>query len=230
MKPGWRGQYLRYKAYLLNTATQYKQRQDIRAYIEILLSLGTVTVFSIFALRPTLITIAGLIKDIESKKETISVMDKKIDDLAKAKDVYDSQLANTVLLKSAIPSESNPDELLRQIEGLASKNQVEIISSSIGESFLVGKGVPSAEGKKRKETDTLPTGANGLDFTVNLSGDYLLLAAFIKDMERMRRPVKIDNLAFSQKTDKIDSVLTLQITGRVTYVSQTASSTDTSLR
>jgi hypothetical protein len=39
MNPGWRGNYFRYKSYFLNVMGQYRERADIKAYIEILLSL-----------------------------------------------------------------------------------------------------------------------------------------------------------------------------------------------
>ena len=231
MKPGWRGQYLRYKAYLLNTATQYKKRDDIRAYLEILLSLATVSVFAVFALRPTLLTIAELVKEIESKKETIAVMDQKIDDLTKARGVYNFQKDNVLILKSAIPDEPAADQLLRQIEGLSSKHQSTILEVTIDNAFVVGSGTSTKKGRKSKETKPLPGGTNSLSLLVGATGDYLSLANFVKDLEYMRRPVIIDSLIFSQKIDKQDiSKLTLTIGGRVPYIAKTDSTTNTPQR
>ena len=56
----------------------YEDREDIRVFIELLLTLVAVFVFSVFAIRPTLNTIGGLTQEISSKKETIDIMDKKI--------------------------------------------------------------------------------------------------------------------------------------------------------
>ena len=81
MNQSWRREYLRYKSYFLNVMGRYKERADVKVYLEILLSLATISVFAIFALRPTILTIAGLLKEIETKKETLAKMDEKISNL-----------------------------------------------------------------------------------------------------------------------------------------------------
>src|SRR3989304_7020767 len=133
MDTGWRKNYLRYKSFFLNILTQYRERSDWKAYLEILLSLTTVSIFSIFALRPTILTIAELIRQIEEKKDTVSQMDAKIQNLSKAQTLYDRQRPNIIpLTETAIPKNSNSDIFARQIEGLSSSNQVGISLLSLG--------------------------------------------------------------------------------------------------
>jgi len=72
MAPAWRNSYLRHKTYFLNISSQYSKKQDVRMFMELLLSLATVSLFAVFAIRPTLITIAELYKEIQGKKTTVA--------------------------------------------------------------------------------------------------------------------------------------------------------------
>ncbi len=78
MALGWRKDYLRYRSYFLNVLNLYKRKEDLRMFLEIMLSLSAISFFSIFALRPTFLTIATLLKEINAKKGTIITMDTKI--------------------------------------------------------------------------------------------------------------------------------------------------------
>lgn len=218
MNPGWREQYLRYKAYLLNTAAQYRQRRDIRAYLEILLSLATVSIFSIFALRPTLITIAELLKDIESKEKTIATMDTKIENLANAKSLYQSQGRNIALLNSSIPNGASPETLVRQLEGITARYSVNVRSASVGNAPLSGAGNNSDS--SNSNNDEFPEGSNVLSFSVNVDGDYQLLADFLEGLENLRRPVKIDRIIFASRDGQEGNTLTLTVTSRTPYIDE----------
>ena len=133
MNPSWRKNYLRYKTYFLNVVARYKEREDVKVYLEILLSLLTISVFAVFALRPTLITIAQLIKDIQGKKETVAKMDEKIGKINKAKVLYDSEKERIALLDTAIPAKPQAEVFIRQIEGLVGKD------NTLLDSFQTGK-------------------------------------------------------------------------------------------
>ena len=124
MQENWRQQYLRYKSYLLNTVDRYKERTDTRIYLEILLSLITISIFSIFALRPTLLTIAELIKEIEAKEQLVDKLDNKIETITSAQILYDRESSNIQLLKKAIPKKPEIDTAIYQLEGLIEKNNL----------------------------------------------------------------------------------------------------------
>ena len=62
MATGWRGQYIRYRGFFLNIVDLYKKRADLRAFLEVILSISTVTIFLLFALKPTMLTIVSFVK------------------------------------------------------------------------------------------------------------------------------------------------------------------------
>ncbi|MEJ2441504.1 MAG: hypothetical protein P8Y06_01110, partial [Patescibacteria group bacterium] len=91
MALGWRKDYLRYRSYFLNIVGVYKQRKDLRMFLELLLTLVTVSFFAAFALRPTLLTIIELLKEIDTKEETLTKMSTKIQEIRKKLDKLEKE-------------------------------------------------------------------------------------------------------------------------------------------
>ena len=69
MAGGWKTDYARYRGYFQNAITAAQKKQDLKMFLEILLTLSTIIIFISLALRPTLITISELVRDIDSKEE-----------------------------------------------------------------------------------------------------------------------------------------------------------------
>lgn len=213
MNPGWRKNYLRYRSFFLNIANQYRERADIKVYLEILLSLATITIFSVFALRPTLLTIAALLKEIETKKETLTQIDSKIQKLSQAQSINDQQRKNLLLLNSAVPDKAEPDVFVRQIEAILSKNSLTATRINLGEGvILADSNTRSASDKAQELTFSIQT---RLDIK-----DYLLSQNVISDLENLRIPVKIGNISFSLEEDKETGTkyVTLIISGVIPYL------------
>ena len=84
MALGWRGSYSRYKEFFLNITALYKKKAELRAFLEIILSLSTIIIFLLFALKPTVITIVSLLQQIREKQDTLSGLTQKVSDLQKA--------------------------------------------------------------------------------------------------------------------------------------------------
>ena len=77
-----------------------------RVSIELFLSIFTVIFFAVFAIRPTLLTIADLIKEIEDKEDLIVQLDRKIASLSSAETEYRKFYYQLGLLDEAIPKHS----------------------------------------------------------------------------------------------------------------------------
>jgi hypothetical protein len=220
MHPGWRRNYLRYKSYFLNVAGQYRERADVKVYLEILLSLATVTIFSIFALRPTLLTIAELIKEIETKEGTIAVIDSKIQDLSKAQLLNDQQRANISLLQIAIPKEPYPDIFARQVEVLTQKHQTPLSSFTIGKTLILGE---STIAEKAPTTTVSESSSEELGFSmqtkVNIT-NFTSSSNLFGEIEKLRRPVGINSFTFSSAEDKEggEKILLFTITGYLPFL------------
>ena len=217
MAVGWRGSYLRYREYFLNIANLYKQRADLRAFLEIILSLSTITIFLLFALKPTALTIISLTQEIREKKQTVAELDKKISDLKIATSVFAQNQAFIPDINAAIGTIANPEVFAKQVQGLASKNGVSIQGMSIGQITLVGK---DAGTKKSSETKPLPEGAREMQVSVSVKGDYIALLSFIKDLQNLRLANKVDILGISASTTESGRVIVAVISGRVPFLGQ----------
>lgn len=215
MALGWRSQYTRYKEFFLSIISLYRKRQDLQMFLEILLSLAATTFFVVFALRPTLITVSQLVKDIRNKEEIISQMDQKITNLKEARQVYDQESARIFLVNEAVPENPSPEIMSRQFEGVTQKFALNLIGVSIEQVQIVGSEKPSG----KSALGPLPEGAKEMAFTLTTSASsYTNVLPFMFDLEQLRRPVKIDSLGISSIEDDTGAVsLVILITGRVPY-------------
>lgn len=214
MGPNWKKNITRYQNYFLYIRTFYNKRPDIKMFLEIFLSLGTIALFSLLALRPTLLTIAGLLTEIKEKKEILSQMDKKIRDLDTAQNVYQNNSNNISLLSIAVPSQPQPEKITRQVEGLAKKYNLGLTGMSVGETYLVG----SKQSKKMDKTLTpLPSGAEGLEISVNVSGAYQGILEFLKALEKLRMPILTDATTIASVKSETVQNLILTVAGRSVY-------------
>ena len=214
---GWRKSYARYKGFFLDIIDAYKQRQDLKMFIEVLLTLAAISLLLVFALRPTMLTIISLVKEIKGKQETIAKMDVKIENLRKAQSLVSSEHDSLVLLDDAIPIEPQPDSFIRQVQGFASTNSSQIKNISVDETTLKGT-VKKVQAKK--EEGSLPSEASGISFSAGFSGKYEDLASFLEKLESLRRPLKINSVSLNKTkdTEKTEDEINFNIAGEVPYL------------
>lgn len=214
MALSWQKNYLRYKPFFNNIYRVYQTRTDIKMYLEILLSLTTIAIFAMFALRPTALTVTQLLEEIKTKEEVEAKMDKKIADLSVAQNIFRKESERIKLLNQALPDIPTPESFTRQIEGLSSKDNVELKNIAIGDVVLVGEVKKTAADA---EFAPLPQGAQGISFSLSATGGYQELENFLKDLENLRRPLKVDYGIISVTQSDQNKVLSLSIRGRAPY-------------
>ncbi|MBU0572595.1 type 4a pilus biogenesis protein PilO [Patescibacteria group bacterium] len=217
MALGWRKDYLRYRSYFLNIVNIYKQRQDLKSFLELILTLVTISFFALFALKPTLLTIIELLKEIETKEETVDKMNTKIQNLQQAQTLYIQEGARIKLLETAIPDNPAPDLFVRQVEGLATSYPVNLLGITIGEITLLGD---EKEKRSKDELQPLPEESKGITFSISIAGSYQGVVNFLSALEDMRRPVKIDALNIISPQLEETQNLVLVVTGRTPYLKE----------
>lgn len=219
MAQGWRKDYSRYRGFFLNILSVYNSKPNLRIYLELMLSLGTIVLFSAFAIKPTILTIIEINNEIKSKEETLTKLQKKIVDLRSASSLLQRESENLNLIDQAVPNNTELEKIIEQLETTATNSGVTI--GSIGSSELLLKG-SLEKTKTTNETKPLPEGANELPITITARGDYPNLMAFSKAIENLRRPIRIDTYLFSaSKSIEETKILTLTINGRFPYLINT---------
>lgn len=224
MATTWQQNYQVYKRYVRNLALMYQKRQDIRAFTELLLSIATVIIFAVFAIRPTLVTIGSLRNDIGGKRETLAMIDAKISALSVAQELYDQNREAILLVDSAVPGYPFPEVYARQIEGLAQKHGVFIVSMRTDQISLLSTPIESAteevpvEGEA--EIDSFPPQSLSVGFELNVSGSFTQVNSFLRDLESFRRPIFADLLSVRTSTSDLPGQILLSVTGRLPYTNE----------
>lgn len=216
MAQGWKRDYTRYKSFFLNIVALYNSKPSLKIYFELILSLTTIVVFALFAIRPTILTILEINNEIKTKESTITKLEKKISDLQKATNILQNESANLSLINQAVPSESEIDKYISQIEFLASNTGVQITSISSTDLLIKGK---QEDSKKVNDLSPLPDNPNEMKLSMSVTGSYPNLLNFMTSVENLRRPIQFDNFILnSTKSTSDEKILTLTITGRVPYL------------
>lgn len=210
MATPWRKNYLRYRELFLNILITYRKRQDVKMFLELLLSLATISLFAVFALKPTVVTIGQLIRDNRAKSETIQLMNTKIQNLETANQVYGANESKLPLIFSSIPENVSPDTLVKQIQGVANLNTVNILGINIGEVTLVGTEQAKSSSS---EVKALPWGTNTLPFSITVTGNYESLLSFLKNLENLRRPLRIDTININSNQTENGKTIVMLISG-----------------
>ena len=213
MAATWQRDYLKYQKQFLGILVLYRERGDIRTFLEILLSIFTISIFAIFAIRPTAITIAQLIQLNKGKEETISVMDQKIKNLTLASDTYQKKRDQIQLLETSIPTKPDPSAYERQFEGILNKDSLIPLAMNFGPTTVLGT---STDGNS-----TTTEGANSFPVSVNVTGNYDLLFSYLTDTEKMRRPLSFTSINLTSEIpakNPNQKQIVLTITGLAPYL------------
>jgi len=218
MAVGWRKDYIRYKNYFLNIVALYKKKKDLRMFLEVILSLLTISFFATLALRPTVLTISELLKDIESKEDTLIKLDTKIQNINQAQSLYIANEAQISLLSSSVPETAEPDLFAQQIEGLATIYPISVLGISIGETVLLGdQTIPVQVSENQK---VIPSEAKPTNFSISVTGEYQALTQFLDGLETLRRPVYLDSTNITLIDTGERNEIVLSISGRAAYLNE----------
>jgi hypothetical protein len=209
-----------YRRYVRNLALLYQKRQDVRAFVELLLTLSAITIFGLFAIRPTIVTIIELNSQIKGGQETIKLLDAKIQSLAEAQEAYTNNRAVLSLLGTAVPENPSPENYIRQVEGLTSRHSLLLLDLSTSDIPVLGamstEVIPDKT--KEQEENLFPSQVKNYELEFAVSGDYEQIRAFLRDFEFMRRPMLEDTVSIGLSGGDLPGELVLSITGRLSYI------------
>jgi Tfp pilus assembly protein PilO len=208
------GSYRRYSRYYSNFK-QFYQKKQVRVYTELILSLLTIIFFLVFAIRPTLITIASLINEIDEKKILVQKLDNKINTLNLAQAEYERVKDKLFLIDEALPQNSEFSLLIRQVEALARRNGLAINSIQFETTQLKGEKTIMTNVRVQEKNEKGPPGAS---LTIELLGEYEQLKFFIFDVVGFRRLTIPEEYSF--EIDEEGGALTLSLDIKAFYQSK----------
>jgi hypothetical protein len=176
---------------------KYAQEEKTWYYVEVILTLFTISFFAIFAIRPAVVTISGLVGEINRKQELSERMGQKINTVIVAQEQYALVQENWQLLASFLPSEFDFPEAIAQVAGSAQENNLNINSlgfSNMG--FVNQKVIEKSQPETLAEIDNDQLEA--LAFSFRSKSELEALKTFLTRLPQSRRWTKIDSYQMSK--------------------------------
>jgi Tfp pilus assembly protein PilO len=197
--------FRRYGRFYKNVRRQMK-RKEVLVSTNIILTLFTISFFAVFAIRPTALTISGLWREINDKKNVQSQLEGKISNLSEAQSALESMEEDLQLLENAIPATAEFSRLVKIIEYLASDNGLVLSSNSFSNIKLYQSAQQATASAAQIETHS---------FSVGLRGTFSDLGSFINDLEQLDRLISITSLTIhSSKRQVRKGVFDLEVSLR----------------
>jgi len=232
-----------YSQRLAKTVKDYQKKEVAWKYIEVALTLFTIAFFVVFAIRPALSTISGLVGEIKEKEATSREMQRKINTIIEAQENYARYQEKVALIDSFLPPTLSLAQGLAQVIGSAGEAQVPLEIISVPELSLMGRGrrsntsakpkpnqSKSAQNKNKasKHKVVQPSALASVEFSLSAKSDYFRLRELLNRLKQTRRWIEITQYRMDvPDKEKDQSGLKLIINGRVYFwqVSQPYSST-----
>lgn len=178
-----------------------KNKQQVTAYLYIIFSLIALSFFGIFAIGPTLTTITELNKQYEEDKLALKQLQDKNAALKSLSADYVNIQEDLILVENAIPLSPKVAELTRQLESLATKNNLVVIKLDTGLMELY-------------PAKNATTPVFSYSFTISVGGIESDVNNFIKEVINMSRIIGIDQLTTGKQQD---SKFSASITGKAFF-------------
>lgn len=197
--------YYRYKRYFLKVKGLYQQ-PAAKTSLALILTLLAISFFSLFAIKPTFMTIGKLVKEIKDKQSINKTLAKKVNDLEKGQINLELARNDFGLIDKALPLKADFNRLAGEINYLILYSKLILSSASFSEFSLI----PPDSDK------------NEFDFNLVVDGDFSSTNNFIKDLENLDRILEIKSISFSTKTEVENAKLQADISGKAFFLSQTS--------
>lgn len=204
----WKTEVHRYRYYFVNLKTIGK-REDVSSFAELTATFLVISFFILFAIRPTFVIVARLMREIQQQQEVSEKLQKKVVALRMAQEEFSNNMNRLYLVDQALPEKPDFPLLIFAVEKEAQETDTQI------QSFSITKiSVKSSEDVKPKTAQV-----SFFDFNLILTGDYKNLKEFLGKMEDLRRIIKIDSISFgkAKKAEKEPLKIKLSVTGRANF-------------
>ena len=159
------------------------KKEKTQKFTTIVLTLVAVIILSIFAINPTLSTIANLRKQVEDAKFVKEKLDQKINNLSLLQTKYNSIQTDLPVIYEAIPQKSEAPKFTGQVQSIAQKSNLSITSFQATEITPFAKSLFSY-----------------YSFSISAKGDYQNIMDFLNQLISMQRIITASNININQIT------------------------------
>jgi Tfp pilus assembly protein PilO len=172
------------------------QPETSNLFVLLALTFGALSFFGIFAINPTLTTIASLKKQLADDKATYEQLKTKVSALSSLENQYSQLGSNLTNIYNAIPQQANAPLSSGQIAALAQKNHLNLTIYRVGE-------VQLQSNKKNAKTQSFI-------FTLQAQGGYNDMINFTSDLANLNRIITIESMEIGRDNQTNSLELTLR--------------------
>ncbi len=173
-----------------------------KQFTTLTLTLLTIAFFGLFAINPTLGTIADLQKQLDDDNFTHQSLQKKIANLTTLQQLY-SNLQNTLPpLYDAIPTNLSIDIFMGQIHTLAGTSNVQLTRVQTLPVDITQK--------------TAAAKYTTYEFSIEIQGDYANLIKYVTNLANLNRLITLETISITH-VGKIDTTFRMQIRGKTYF-------------
>lgn len=168
----------------------YLKKDRNQQYLGIILTFTATIFFALFAINPTLSTIAKLRKEVMDSKLVDQKLSEKINNLSLLSSAYQDIKDDIPFVIDAIPTRPEAPTLVAQIQSIAQNSEVSISGLSISPVSLVAEE---------------STNSSAFTFEFSAKADFEKINKFISDLVDMQRIVFIDRISISRPSPESES-------------------------
>lgn len=198
---------------------RYYRLPAVQASLTLVLSLFVVAFFVAFALRPTIVSIVTLKKNIVESEKTLKTLETKVINLQKASKELDNIKPFLPTLNKEIPNAgAKYSPLISAVEGLAAQTGVKLDSESLGSTLLFSRLLTPFAPNRSQSIVMTP-------FTVRVVGNYVNAYSFLTKLTALERVIMVETVTISREANSKNSssaLVALNITGNAFYLADDA--------
>jgi Tfp pilus assembly protein PilO len=198
----YKTQYDHYKNHFLRLK-RFTDQPTAKYSLGLIIALMVTSFFGLFAIKPALTTIAKLSREIEDTNEVNQKLEDKVRSLQQAQIAYSEIEKDLIYINRSLPQKVEFNRIASQINYISYANDLILTSVSYGKFSLVPPG----------------EGTSSMLIKMSLSGDFVNLKTFLKDLENLDRVIKIRAIAFSPKTEVEEAEMETNIDAEVYWLS-----------
>ncbi len=164
----------------------YLKKQKNQEYFMAILTLGAIIFFALFAINPTISTIAKLRKEVQDSKFVDKALDEKINNLSSLITEYSVIQKDLPFVLDAIPKNPQAPTLVGQIQTIAQNSNVVIEDLDISEVGLTNKDASTSA---------------KFSFSLTGTSTYENIKVFVDDLITMQRIVSLESVTLTKNSD-----------------------------
>ncbi len=165
------------------------KQEKTQKFTSVVLTFFALSIFGIFAINPTISTIARLQRELEDNKFTEAQLTQKINNLSALGRQYQQIQDDIPFVLASLPQEPQISLLAAQIQSLAKDAGVTLNGL---QTYQVEVTTPKNSKKKY----------SSFTFSLAVEGSYNDVLALVDSIATMQRIVSLDNIAINRKSDQ----------------------------